>query len=163
VAPAAQLPAIVQACRAVEVNALSTAQTLLARLQATPPPPRWRTADSQLKQAIQGHIVYHAKRINAIDAHDANRSRASWQRLAPRADLLFCSCFGRFTTDLKNAGVPAVHLQDLQPFDLTNCYNGQTLPAPEGADGEDEHAPDGTAYRRTVYWVRKAAVVLRRR
>ena len=120
-APVAQQPALIQACRPLEVSALRTAQTLLARLQVTSPPPRWRTADSELKQAIQGYIAFYTERINAINAHDVNRFVAAWQELALPVDPLFCSSFGRFTTDLRNAGVPAVNLQDLQPFDPAYC------------------------------------------
>jgi putative zinc finger protein len=125
---AAQKDALMQTCRPYEEAALRAAQTLLAHLQTTTAPPRWQGADAQLKQAAQGHIAFATERIRAIDAHDAARFVAAVDQWAIPADILFCSSLERITTDLKNAGISPVNLQELQPNDVAVCLG--VPPAP---------------------------------
>jgi hypothetical protein len=122
-APAAQQPALMQACRPVEAAALSAAQALLTHMQATPPPARWKTVDTQLKQAVQGFVTTHTNKLAAIDAHDVNRFiNANDSDIDPATAT--CTVFNTIHADLEAAGVPAESLTDLTPIDVTLCVGG---------------------------------------
>jgi len=72
-APAADKPAHMTGCRQVEAAVVIASQTLLARLEVTPAPPRWQDADSKFKAWASALINAYNHRIQAINIGDTTQ------------------------------------------------------------------------------------------
>lgn len=94
---------------------------MLAHLQVTTPPTRWREADTALKQAAQNSITFHSGRIKAIDAHDGKLFDRAVSLWALPAEQLYCSALIPIRADLWKAGTPLASLEDIQPLSPGDC------------------------------------------
>lgn len=96
--PASDKPQAMADCRPLEVTAQTSAQTLLDHLQAAPAPPRWKSADEQLKAWAQGDVTFYTERIQVIDAHDVARFKTLGDQ--GTNDQSECSAIEQINADL---------------------------------------------------------------
>jgi Putative zinc-finger len=99
-APAADKLQDMLACRPMETAVVTASQTLLTRLAMTQPPPRWQSADRELKQWAQELISAFTHRLQAIDAHDTTRFAQLVDTEIDSTSALSCAPIQRINADL---------------------------------------------------------------
>lgn len=101
--PSADKHADMIACKPVEQAVVIASQRLLTDLEKTPPPPRWRAADSGLKSWAQALIKAFNDRFRAINANDIARFVDLANSEVAPASNLSCTPIQQINADLPAA------------------------------------------------------------